>query len=208
LLQLIIGISLGLIFLFVVILLVTEMAATYPVWKQFDSALLTRLHADLFKNKTGRNGLKSILLVLACFLGFCIVGLLVSNSAPPSIKPVETTNPTVVVQKQLADSATGYGYKFSCHTKWQDGKIYCNNRIYLQHSSAPLVAECRFELLDKDGFLLKEFSFTPADFFSETQPDGELTALLNHCKAEMGIDEYLRIEKLQVVLDKKITSSP
>ena len=35
-LQLIIGITLGIILLFVIMLLITEMASTYPVWKNFE----------------------------------------------------------------------------------------------------------------------------------------------------------------------------
>jgi hypothetical protein len=62
--QLILGISLGIILLFVILLLITEVAATYPVWKQFDSNFSAPVAPIPQKSKGERNTLKILLLVL------------------------------------------------------------------------------------------------------------------------------------------------
>lgn len=213
-LQLIIGISLGIILLFVILLLITEVTATYPVWKHFNTDLLSKVNDQVFKTRGERNSLKLLLLVVSCLLGFCIVAFLIGSSVPPgkgnAVVKVDSlrTTAALTTQKQLSDSIGEHGLFFSLEAKWEDGKLYGNNRVSFLKSPVWSFADWRYSLLDADGFLIKEFRFALADFVFETKPGGRITGLLNRFNAEMTIKEFQRIEKLQVVLDKKVPLLP
>lgn len=208
-LQLIIGISLGIILLFVIVLLVTEMTATYPVWKHFQH------RSSVPDNDTGfreepRNGLGVLLLVLVSIIGFCIAGFLIGTAWPrktpePITKAVSISQPVNAEGgKKLSDSLPSQHLFFTSETKWEDGKMYCNNQVFPENPQPLEFTELRYAFLDKDEFLIRELRFTPNDFVAEMNAYGSLAALLNRSSTAMTEKEYGRIKKLQVVLDKKL----
>lgn len=207
-LPLILGISLGIILLFVVVLLVTEMAATYPVWKQFDRERLPHSGQYILQPTIRQKRLKILLLALVCLLALFAIFVLVRNPAEKSgseaVVEARTEAGTLPLPagKFLTDSLAEQGVLVTLLAKWQDEKIYCNTRILFQQ--APAASEWQISLLDKEGFVIKEFRFTAADFVAEVQPGGAITALLNRSNAPLSQKEYQRIVKLQVVLDKKL----
>lgn len=207
-LQLIIGISLGIILLFVIVLLVTEMAATYPVWKHFQHRSPAPDNDNGFRQEP-RNGLNVLLLVLVCIIGFCIAGFLIGSAWPgknpePITKAVSINQPVRATgAKKLSDSLVSRQLFFTSETKWEDGKMYCNNQVFPEDPQPLLFTELRFSFLDKDGFLIRELRFTPSDFVTEMNAYGGIAALLNRSSTGMSEKEYNRIAKLQVVLDKK-----
>jgi hypothetical protein len=207
-LQLIIGISLGIILLFVIVLLVTEMAATYPVWKHFQHRSPAPGNDKGFQQEQ-RNGLHVLLLVMVCIIGFCIAGFLIGTAWPgkppaPFTKAVSVNQPVKATgEKKLSDSLVSQHLFFTSETKWEDGKMYCNNQVFPENPQPLLFTELRYSFLDKDEFLIRELHFTPNDFVTEMNAYGGIAALLNRSSTGMSEKEYNRIEKLQVVLDKK-----
>ena len=207
-LQLIIGISLGIILLFVIVLLVTEMMATYPVWKQFHRPAGDVPESSLGNGKSGSSTL--LLLLLACLVVLAIAALLMTNRLPG--KPAEESTivhsaskeEVVKTEKLFVDSTSQPGIFFRSETKWEDGKMYCNNRVFLENPQPLTFTEMQFSFLDKDHFQIGRLQLTPGDFVVETNGYGGISALLNRGAVEMSVKEYGRIEKLQVALDKKV----
>lgn len=206
-LQLIIGISLGIILLFVIVLLVTEMMATYPVWKQFHRP------ADLHESSSGSGKSASstfLLLLLACLVVLAIVALLITNKMPGkqveenSLVHSASKQESIKTEKFVVDSMSQPGIFFRSESKWEDGKMYCNNRVFFENPQPPTFTEMRFSFQDKDHFQISELQLTPGDFVTETNGYGGVSALLNRSTVEMSVKEYGRIEILQVVLDKKV----
>lgn len=207
-LQLIIGISLGIILLFVIVLLVTEMTATYPVWKHFQHRSPAPDNDTGFQHEP-RNGPNVLLMVLVCIIGFCIAGFLIGTAWPGKI-PEPITKAVSVNQvaraageKKLSDSLVSQHLFFTSAIKWEDGKMYCNNQVFPENPQPLTFTELRYSFLDKDEFLIRELHFTANDFVTEMNAYGGIAALLNRSSAEMSEKEYNRIKKLQVVLDKK-----
>jgi flagellar basal body-associated protein FliL len=207
--QLILGISLGLILLLVVVLFITEVAATYPVWKSFSPSLSSQAHHAENGNKKKSSGLMYALLAFLIISCLAIVFLLISSAGADKQENrgvrVEKTKPPALVstKKYLTDSLAEQGLLFTTQMKWEDGKMYCNNRVLLLGEQAPNFSDWYFSLLDKDGFLIKDFHFSQNDFVAE-EAAGRTTAFLNRCQAAISLNEYQRIARLQVVLDKKI----
>ena len=220
-LQLIIGITLGIILLFVIMLLITEMASTYPVWKHFEKSPKASLPAYTFTEKKEKEpgNLRALLLVLLCITGFGVAIFLIVSSPSQGVQPVSErpaysgrtpeappTAPAVSLERRLTDISTVYGLMITLQTKWADGKIYGNSRVSFEKTPVPNVTDWRFSLLDKDGFLIREFHFSANDFVFETGANEQITGLLNRFNADMSLKEYQRIDRLQVVVDKKLSS--
>lgn len=211
-LQLIIGILLGVILLFVIVLLITEMASTYPVLKSLDTHNGSSFEQPVHhKKERTTNGMRITLVVFLCILGFGVAAFLISNSlmtkdtAPAESLPVGNASlASPAVERRLTDVSEEYGLLFTLQTKWEDGKIYGNNRIAFQRIPTANFSEWLYSLLDKDGFLIREFHFSTTDFVAETDTSGRTSAFLNRFNAEMSLKEYQRIDRLQVVVDKRI----
>lgn len=120
-------------------------------------------------------------------------------------KESENLSSLIPLKKYLTDSLAEQGLLFTTLTKWEDGKVYCNHRVLFQKAVNWNFTDWHYSLLDKDGFLIKDFHFTQNDFIVDTK-DGRTTALLNRCNAAMTLNEYQRITSLQVILDKKMSS--
>lgn len=211
--QLVIGIFLGVLLLFVILLLVTEVAATYPLRKQFDQMMLTPV-TDQFEKKAGkRNNLKLLLLLLGCMLGFSIVVLFI-NDAPgkkeqPSLLRVQTiSEPVKRTAKTLTNNAAGDSLFFTLQLKWEDGRMYGNNKVTFTRTSVLNITDWRYFLLDNDGFLIKELGFTLDSFVVITNPDDGAPGLLNRFNSGISVDEFHKIEKMEVALDRKVFPSP
>jgi hypothetical protein len=116
------------------------------------------------------------------------------------------TAPAVLLERRLTDISTVYGLMITLQTKWADGKIYGNSRVSFEKTPVPNITDWRFSLLDKDGFLIREFHFSANDFVFETGANEQITGLLNRFNADMSLKEYQRIDRLQVVVDKKLSS--
>lgn len=209
-LQLIIGISLGLILLFVILLLVSELTATYPVWKHFKHPSLSFPKQSAETEK--QTNLPFILLLLVCLFGIGMAAFLVTEALPQTEEPkvqADTASRSMLVmpktRKLLTDSLPGFFFR--TETKWEDGKMYCNNQVFLENPQPLNFSELRYSFLDKDDFLIKEIQFSPSDFVTETNGYGGLSALLNRCNTDLSQKEFYRIEKLQVVLDKVVHSN-
>lgn len=206
----------GVILLFVIMLLITEMASTYPVWKHFgtkNNFHLSDQHSE--RKEKQPKSLRTLLLVFFCIVGFGVAAFLIFNALAAKeqtpVAEVRTASEQPVmspVERRLTDVSAGYDLLFTLQTKWEDGKIYGNNRITFQKLPAPNFSDWLYSLLDKDGFLIKEFHFSSNDFVSETDTAGRTTALLNRFNADMSLKEYQRIDRLQVVVDKRIPLSP
>lgn len=207
-LQLIIGISLGVILLFVIVLLVTEMAATYPVRKQFDQLPVDTVRKPELPQRKKTKG--TALMLLLCLAAFLLIAYFITNLLPPEQSKATKTTPPVSnrppdkPRKRFADSISHPGFFFTAETKWEDGRLYCNNRVFFENPQPAPFSEMRYVFLDKDGFQLRAFSFAASDFVVETNPFGGVASLLNRSSTEMSWKEYNRVEKLQVVLDKKL----
>lgn len=213
-LQLIIGVFLGVILLFVIVLLLTEITSTYPVWKHFSNKSL--LYANRLPAAKARkqNRLRLFLLLMGCLLGIAAVAffagklLFATRATAAKEANVKSRLPVAPVNRHLTAIATDDGLLFTLQTKWEDGKIYGNNKVLFQKAPITNFSDWLYLLLDKDGFLLKEFHFSPTEFIVETAADGRVTALLNRFNAAMTQKEYLRIDRLQVVVDKKVKMNP
>ncbi len=206
--QLILGISLGVILLFVILLLITEVAATYPVWKQIDSSFSRQTPTQPQQNKRGRNALKLLILVLTAVGILCVLGYLINNKTEPqqTAPGINAENATATVYtKLLSANSADYLLSFRLQTKWQDGKLYGNNSITFNTDSVWRPTDCRYYLLDREGFLIKEIVFSPDDFVFETNPSGRTRGLVNKFNTQLSLQEYRKIEKLQVVLDEKLS---
>lgn len=205
--QLIIGILLGVLLLFVIILLITEVATTYPVWKQANGE-------SAFNDHNGRqrkSPVRIFLLILVALIGLSMAVYLVGTRLIEPEKAVvkelaepETEREPVLHVKVLTASFAGRQIHFRLQTKWEDGKLYGNNNISFQSDSAWRFSDCRYHLLDKEGFLVKEIIFVPDDFIYLTTPQGRTSGLSSKFNTEISLREYRKIEKLQVVLDKKM----
>jgi hypothetical protein len=114
------------------------------------------------------------------------------------------TAPAGTETKMLSATLTGLPLQFRLQTKWDDGKLLGTNQVRFSADSVGPFAECRYYLLDKEGFLVKELVFTPDDFVAETTPGGKVRGLLNRFATPMHPKDYRKIEQLQVVLDKKV----
>jgi hypothetical protein len=205
--QLILGISLGLLLLFVVLLLVTEVAATYQVLKHFDrndsppDSMLPR------QGIARQNHSKILLLLLS---GVAILSVLIYlliektnlQAATPGVK-AEQAAPSVQ-SKLLSALSSDHTISFRLQTKWQDGKMYGNNSVFFHTDSIRPLTGCRYFLLDKDGFLVKQVLFSTNDFVYETGPDGRVRGLMSKFNTDLSPEDYQKIEKLQVVLDNQI----
>jgi hypothetical protein len=134
------------------------------------------------------------LIVLATAFGLSI------NQPAPVVKEQKTTQD--LQPKVMGANSAGYSAFFQLHTKWEGGKLYGNSTVTFHTDSVKVPTECRFFLLDKDGFLVKSISFSPADFVWEvgsTPP-----RLVCRFNTDMSSDDYLKIEKLQVAVDGKV----
>jgi hypothetical protein len=206
-LQLIIGISLGLILLFVILILISELTATYPVWKHFNRPFHSAWNNGPEKGK--QNKLPFLLLLLVCLFGIGMAAFLVTDTLPRNDEPkVKADSASRVMQepkvrKLLTDSLPGFFFR--TETKWEDGKMYCNNQVFLENPQPLHFSDLRYSFLDKDEFLIKELHFTFNDFVSETNGYGGISALLNRCSTELSQKEFDRIDKLQVVLNKMVS---
>ncbi|NTS40046.1 hypothetical protein HRG84_03945 [Flavisolibacter sp. BT320] len=207
--QLIIGILLGVLLLFVIILLITEVATTYPVWKQ---AGREAAFGDEPLNGRGRRSpVRIFLLILVALIGLSMAVYLVGTRL---LEPGETvaknqaasntSEEPVLHAKVLTASYAGRQVHFRLQTKWEDGKLYGNNNISFQSDSVWRFTDCRYHLLDKEGFLVKEIIFVPDDFIYITTPEGKTNGVSSKFNTEISLREYRKIEKLQVVLDKKM----
>lgn len=205
--QLILGISLGIILLFVLLLLITEVAATYPVWKQFDKREPS-LHDSPPQRNDKRNYMAIWLLVLVVLLIICLIAYFISTEVTKQKQPEEKTEATAAPKKGytklLSGSDAGHFAFFRLQTKWQDGRMYGNNTITFHKDTVLQFSDCRYHLLDGDGFLVREISFSPEDFVYTSGPSGTVNGLSSKFNTEMELQDYRKIEKLQVVLDKKI----
>jgi hypothetical protein len=207
--QLIIGILLGVLLLFVIILLITEVATTYPVWKQADKEPSFNDHTH--NGRERRSPVRIFLLILVALIGLSMAVYLVGSelmqpeekAAPKSVETNEAEEP-VVYTKVLTASFSGQQIHFRLQTKWEDGKLYGNNNISFRSDSAWRFSDCRYHLLDKEGFLVKEIIFVRDDFIYVTTPDGRINGVSSKFNTEISLREYRKIEKLQVVLDKKM----
>lgn len=206
--QLIIGILLGVLLLFVIVLLITEVATTYPVWKQADKE--PSFHDHSHNSQERRSPVRIFLLILVALIGLSMAVYLVgSQLMQPEEKTVQKRTETndaeaVVYTKVLTASFAGQQIHFSLQIKWEDGKLYGNNNISFRSDSAWRFSDCRYHLLDKEGFLVKEIVFVPDDFIYITTPEGRINGVSSKFNTEISLREYRKIEKLQVVLDKKM----
>jgi hypothetical protein len=207
--QLIIGILLGVLLLFVIVLLITEVASTYPVWKQADREPSFNDHAN--NGRERRSPVRIFLLILVALIGLSMAVYLVGSQLmqpeeQTAKKPTETdsTQEPVVYTKVLTASFAGRQIHFRLQTKWEDGKLYGNNNISFRSDSVWRFSDCRYHLLDKEGFLVKEIIFVPDDFIYLTTPEGRINGVSSKFNSEISLREYQKIEKLQVVLDKKM----
>lgn len=210
--QLILGISLGVILLFVILLLITEVAYTYPVWKSAGKNLSSPF-TQLAEKKDKRN-LRILLLSLLGVIGICLAVYFFSlkDPAPAKVLPQETIQPSTpspsLFAKQLAGISADGKLSFRLQTKWEEGKLYGNNTITFTNDSVWRYTNCRYLLLDKDGFLLKEILFSSNDVAYIVGPANRNAGVMSKFNIEMGRREYQRIDKLQVILDNKIVLSP
>lgn len=205
--QLILGISLGAILLFVLLLLITEVAATYPIWKHFDNRSPTS--QDSPRGLDGkRNNIALWLLLLIVLLIISLSAYFLSiergKQQMPETKLEKQAPPTNVYSKQLAGSDAGRRFFFSLQTKWEDGKMYGNNAVTFHQDTLLGFSECRYHLLDRDGFLISEIVFSPNDFVYTTGAEGKVNGLSGRFNIEIGLQEYQKVQKLQVVLDKRL----
>ncbi len=205
--QLVIGILLGIILLFVIVLLITEVGSTYPVWRQGEKGFV---FSDPSPPTHGRrNPLRIFLLILVAVLGLGMAVYLVSSQlTQPDAAVAEKLPPASdkppVYTKLLTGSAANQLLQFRLQTKWEEGKLYGNNNINFRNDSAWQFTDCRYHLLDRDGFLVKEIVFLPEEFVYMTNPSGRITGISNKFNSEISLREYQKIEKMQVVLDKKL----
>ena len=207
--QLIIGILLGVLLLFVIVLLITEVATTYPVWKQAEREPSFNDHNH--NGRERRNPVRIFLLILVALIGLSMAVYLVGSEL---LQPEEKTaqkqpaaddeQEPVVYTKILTASFAGQQIHFRLQTKWEGGKLYGNNNISFRSDSVWRYSDCRYHLLDKEGFLVKEIIFVPDDFIYITTPEGRINGVSNKFNTEISLREYRKIEKLQVVLDKKM----
>jgi hypothetical protein len=209
--QLILGISLSVIFLFVITLLLTEVAATYPMSNKYERNIFVRFNDFMFRNAADRNKARLLLVVLSCILGLCITLYIISNAASSKAaeeQPVYIANKTTVpvVTASFKDTLAEYSLSFLTRTKWEDGKIYCNNYVHFDGNPIWSFKDWSFYLLDKDGFLVKKFSFPLAELMFETKDGGRITGMIAKCNGELSQEEYAKIHSLEVVLDKKKVS--
>lgn len=205
--QLIIGISLGIILLFVLLLLVSELTATYPVWKHFQKTPFTTGKAA--KLNKGRSPLKRLLLLLFSLVALCLVAFFMRHHLLPAKKhAIENKAPEVLAAAAAKNlRLRSAAALFTLETKWEEGKIYGKGRITFRDTLMPVFVILSYLLLDKDGFLIKEFQFPRTDFLYETDSSGRTTALLNRFRAAMDLKEYRHIASMQVVLDKKLLTA-
>ena len=209
--QLILGISLGLILLFVLVLLVTEMAATYPVWKHFKMDLSAHPGNPAKPPGTKKRLAKVVLVTLLAIASFCTIAQLVNGfraekedrTAAAETKPVNQPA-DFSAKKYLSDSVSTPGLRFASQIKWEEGKMYCNNRVLFENEPAWNFTDCHYSFLDKEGFLITDIHFSQTDFVTETKA-GRMTALLNRSNISISFGEYQRIAQLQVVLDNKLS---
>lgn len=205
--QLIIGVLLGIILLFVIVLLITEVGSTYPVWRQGERGSV--FNDQSLPSREQRNPVRIFLLILVALLGLGIAVYLVSseltqpNAAVAEKLPPASDKPAVYTKLLTGSSANQLLY-FRLQTKWEEGKLYGNNSINFRNDSAWRFTDCRYHLLDKDGFLVKEIVFLPEEFVYMTTPEGRITGISNKFNAEISLREYQKIEKMQVVLDKRL----
>lgn len=209
--QLIIGILLGVLLLFVIVLLITEVATTYPVWKQAEREPSFTDHSH--NGRERRSPVRIFLLILVALIGLSMAVYLVGsqlvqpeeNSVQKRTEPDDiNTDEPVVYTKVLTASFAGQQIHFRLQTKWEDGKLYGNNNISFRSDSSWRFSDCRYHLLDKEGFLVKEIVFVPDDFIYVTTPEGRVNGVSSKFNTEISLREYRKIEKLQVVLDKKM----
>lgn len=210
--QLVIGIFLGVLLLFVILLLVTEVAATYPLRKQFDQSLLPQVNDRFVKKGGEQNHLKLILLILGCMLGFGIIVLFINDApgkkSPPSLLRSHTiSEPVKRTTKTLTNNAAGDSLLFTLQLKWEDGRMYGNNKVTFTRTSVLNFSDWRYFLLDKDGFLIKELAFTLDSFVVMTNPGDGAIGLLNRFNSNISIDEFQKIEIMEVALDRKVFPS-
>lgn len=208
--QLILGSLLGLLLLFVILLGVTEVIANYPIWKNADELWPPAGRQQQRKTKHLYR-LPLLLLLGAALLGGGITGFFISHGFPgeesASVRSAEMVElPGRVFTKTHSDSMPGYGLTFVLQTKWEDGKLYGNNRIKLGNNAYWRFADCRYFLLDAEGYLIKALSFTQNDFVFETTPDGKPTALINRFQVVLPFPDYEKMETLQVALDRKLSA--
>ena len=210
-LQLIIGISLGLLLLFVLLLLITEVAATYPVWKQGERESDSPL-TSLPQRNGGRQGsFKLVLLILTGMVAlgagsYLLISTLGRNVTAPELKISEAAA-AGKARKYLTGTVEGHQIRFQLQTKWEDGKIYGNSVFEPGSDTAWQFKESRFYFLDQEGFLLKLISFSPDDFVFITDANEKVTGLTHKFSTAMTLAEYEKVAKLQVVLDKKVEIS-
>lgn len=205
---LIIGIVLGALLLFVILLLVTEVFATYPVWARFGSAVhsLSPESSTPKKNKRIRFRL---LLAVVIVLGLSSIAFVITNlpqrvETPPVVEAKSSEAPKSAFNKLLSDSLPGYGLLFLLQTKWDGGKMYGNNRVAFSTNASWRFTDCRYFLLDREDYLIKELPFTQNDFVFEMQRDSSISGMINRFQVEMPLSEYRKIDKVQVVLDRKL----
>ncbi|HVK97440.1 MAG TPA: hypothetical protein VM368_06465 [Flavisolibacter sp.] len=209
--QLILGIALSVILLFVITLLLTEVAATYPLMNRYERNIFVRFNEFLFKNAGERNKARLLLLVLSCILGLSITAYFISNPTEKYGNSQTTATPPVhvaplPVTKTFTDSITVQGLVFIVRTKWEDGKIYCNN--YIRFLDRPIWSfkDWSFYMLDNDGYLIKKISYTLNDLSFETRPEGGIMGLVGKTNDQLSLNEYHKIKKVEVVLDRKMTA--
>lgn len=210
--QLVLGIFLSVLLLVVILLLVTEVAATYPFRKHFDETILAQPTDRYPARSRGWTNLKLFFVVLGCMLGVCIALLVITGSTQPKNSPSllrsasVTAPPAKANNKLLTDSSMSHSLTFSLQLKWEDGKMYGNNKVGLTDSLNPGFTDLRYYLLDRDGFLIKELSFIQDDFIAELGPDNRVQNLTNKFNTVINAGEFQKIEKMQAVLDKKTTA--
>ena len=207
-LQLIIGISLGLLLLFVLLLLITEVAATYPVWKQAGRESDSPMPPPPQSNGGRQGSFKLVLLILTGMVAlgavsYLLITALGRNVTAPELKVSEAAEPGRA-RKYLTGTVEGHQIRFQLQTKWEDGKIYGNSVFEPGSDTAWQFKESRFYFLDQEGFLLKLISFSPDDFVFITDANEKVTGLTHKFSTAMTLAEYEKVAKLQVVLDKKV----
>ena len=217
--QLILGISLSVILLFVITLLLTEVAATYPMMNRYEGNIFVRFNDFLFKKAEDRNKARLLLLVLSCILALCITAFIISSVPEKSVDTLISNTtatggeklqgpPPVVTNKTLTDSYSELALGFSFRTKWEDNKIYAN--AYVRFDGKPIWSfkDWSFYLLDKDGFQVAKYSFALSDLIFETSPGGAIIGLAGRATPqELTLAEYQKIDRLQVVLDRRKAAS-
>lgn len=211
LIQVAIGVFLLLLLLLVLVLLLTEVVTD----DTFSSQPNNYLHGQQLeienKSRKGKNKTARYLLFSLCCITGISLCLYFISKGPESIEssPLFKTNASqsekLDVQKNFVDSSAGYSLQASLQTKWVEGKLFGKaNLQYNSTDSLPAIGLCSFYLLDADGYLLKKFDLTAADFLIHQTPEGRTIGYTAQVNAPFSFTDYQRLSALKLVLDRKL----